>query len=988
MLPAQDFATLSGSVADPQGIPVPDASVTLTAIRDGVTRQAVTDAAGMFVIDSLAPGDYRLAVSKPGYSRLAFESLHTGIRDRRIFNLELTPERTAASVVVKLAASGVSADISSGAATDGEYARNLPLGARDVASLVSLAPGAVTTFPQAPFNVNGQRATANYYTLDGLSAAEEHPPLETIEEARVQTAALAPEFGRAPGAQVAVSSRTGGSALHGALYGYLANDRTSANDWFANQQGLSRAKTRGSNFGGLFGGPLRKNRTFLLASYDVWRLTQPETTLMSVPDMETRQAAPASLRPFLNAFPQPNGPALDNGTARFSATVPQTYHRTFAGLRLDHTLGSGMNVFLRYSHTPSVAESRGTGALAPNVIRTSDFKTHSATLGFAGAIDPETFNDFRLNVSTTSVASRNVMDAFGGAAPLPDYAVFPPEINNTYGAFRLRVLGLGAYAFGEALSNRYRQQHIADAISRTVGAHQWRFGADLRRSTPTYHPKAYDQTVTFRSLSGEKDALLSGTAVAAVVASHTPSVYPSLVNFSFYGQDTFRASERTTLLVGLRWEVNPALGTRSGPRPLAFSDSTVCGVTASQAMYRTAWLDLAPRLGVAHQIDTTPGREMIFRFGAGIFYDSSYGLSADPFAGAPYSNVRSLTEPAFPLAAADSYYPPLPAERPFGLVSTAESALRAPLIYQWSATLERMFGPHQSLSLGYIGSKGERLIRIENDRSFDDTGVYDILRYAANDANSNFNGIQLQWRHSMARRLQFQLSYMASHSIDTASRDLAFDAGFASLYGEDDERHDSDFDVRQSLNLSASVGLPAPNVPVLRNILGGWWTDWVVTARSALPFTVYGVSTLSSDGEEDLDSDDLQGLYARVRPNYLGSALWLFDRNTPGGRRLNQEAFELTDDYSQGSLPRNAIRGLGISQVNLSLRREIVIGERWRFHVMAQAFNLLNHPNFANPSADGTANLSSPDFGAITGTLSQPGTGGPRSLRWGLRLQF
>ena len=139
--------------------------------------------------------------------------------------------------------------------------------------------------------------------------------LDALEEIRVQTSTFAPEFGRSPGAQISLTSRSGANQFHGSLYEYLRNEKLNANDWFANSTGLSRSKMRNNNFGGTFSGPLRNNRTYFFGSYEGVRSLQPQTALTNVPDLSIRETVAPELQPYLNAFPIPNGRQLDDNVA-------------------------------------------------------------------------------------------------------------------------------------------------------------------------------------------------------------------------------------------------------------------------------------------------------------------------------------------------------------------------------------------------------------------------------------------------------------------------------------------------------------------------------------------------------------------------------------------------------------------------------------------------------------------------------------------------
>jgi hypothetical protein len=606
-----------------------------------------------------------------------------------------------------------------------------------------------------------------------------------------------------------------------------------------------------------------------------------------------------------------------------------------------------------------------------------------------------TTNDLRLNYSRSQSQSTSVMDDFGGAVPLKTSQMFPAGLNAANGQFSLTVAGLSGYSYGTASKSRQEQLNFVDSLTKTAGNHYYKLGADYRRVTPTNFRQPYGVNVMFNGLAGSSGAMTSGTATSATVTSNEPAVYPMYINFSLYAQDSYRATERTSFIYGLRWDVNPAPGVRKGPRPYALaSDMAICGVTQSEGLYSTRWFDVAPRLGLAYQMDPTPGREMVFRIGVGAFYDMGYGMTSGAFNGAPYSSVSNLTLVAFPLSATNMKAPALPPTRPFGQLSAADVSLKSPVVYQWNATVERGFGRGQMLSAGYVGTSGHRLLRTESTPSF--SGAYDMLMQTTNGATSSYHGLQVQFRRRMSRSWQTQFSYTLGHSIDTASNDMGGMAGFATLL--EGNQGDSDYDIRQNLNFSGSWRLPAPRTVILRTLLGDWHADWVATARTGLPFDVQGISAKTSEtaSSSSSSSSTRRGVFAQIRPDYTGEPVWIVDRGVPGGRRLNPDAFEIPDDYSQGNLGRNAIRGFPAYQVDLSIRRQIVLAESRRLQIAAQAYNVLNHPNFSNPMGMGSANMSSTNFGVATRMLNQGmggggsvyGSGGPRSVELTLRLEF
>ncbi len=1019
-LQAQDTASLSVTITDPSSAVVPGARVVIVDSRRGTVRQGTTSAVGIAHFDALSPSDYAVEASMAGFDTLRVTRVTLAIRDRQLLRLEFKVKAAAAtSVTVTEEAEGLTTDSARAISLDQQYIQNLPVNGRNAESLILMAPGVTSASGGrggGGFNANGLRANANYYTLDGVSlnssvgggaagggpgpggaspasfgsgTSTEMISIDAMQEMRVQTSAFAPEFGRSPGAQVSMTSRGGTNQFHGSLFYYWRNDRLNANDWFANSTGLPRGELRQNRPGGTFGGPLVRNKTFFFVSYEGVRLQTPATLLANVPSNATRQAASRTLRPYLNAFPIANGPVLDDGAAQFRSLVSNPSSSDSASLRIDHGLTKKIALFGRYSLTPSDSQSRGSDIISPNVVTRRDGRSHTATSGMTYTLSPTLLNDLRVNYSQSDSRGTSTMDTFGGAVPLTDALVFPAGITSATGEFSLNIPGVAGYSYFSRSRTAQKQVNVVNSLSKTTPEHSLKWGVDYRRIMPTNYHAPYSSSAVFSGLTGDDGALLTGIATNAQVSNNTPAVYPVYLNLSTYAQDTWRATERTTLTYGLRWDINPAPSTRKGEKPFALAESEVAGVTQNEPLYETRWLDLAPRVGLAYQIDTTQGREMMFRAGFGLFYDLGYGVTAGAFNGAPYSSVRTISSATFPLTAADAAPPTLPPTRPYGQVTSAENTLKSPVVFQWNSTVERSFGRGQLLSVGYVGTSGRRLMRTETRPSF--SQAYDLLRTATNGSTSDYHGLQVQFRRRLSARLQTQVSYTYAHSLDSSSNDAGFGGGFATLFGAG-QRGSSDYDIRHNLNFSGTYLLPLPQRGWLGAVVGGWYSDWVATWRTGLPFDVQGISTSTS-----ATTTTPRGLFAQVRPDYNGKPVWIEDPNAPGGHRLNAAAFTSPSGYEQGNLGRNALRGFGTSQLDLALRRQVAMGDRWRLNLSAQAYNVANHPNFANPSPLEGSNMSSPNFGIVTRMLNQGSgagvnslyrSGGPRSLELSLRLQF
>lgn len=1038
---AQDFASLTITVTDSTDAMVPDASVTLINSQRGTIYHQQTPTGGYVIFDSLTPGDYSVQIEKTGFQQYQIRSLPLGVRDRKTLVVELKVAAAQSTTVdVKDKVDLISNDAAQGVPLSQNYLQDLPINGRNAESLVLMAPGvssAAGGIGDGGINANGLRSNTNYYTLDGVSmntsvgggggpgggggrggpggggpgglpgagGSTELINIDAMQEMNVQTASIAPEFGRSPGAQIAMTSRGGTSDFHGSLYYYFRNQRLDANDWFANSLGLGRARERENRPGGTFGGPLIKGKTFFFAQFDQLHLSAPFTIISDVPSLTTRQSTSAPLQPFLKAFPIPNGVALINGAQQYQTVVSNPASSESASLRLDQIINAKTTLFVRYSLAPSSSNRRGSEIASPNIVSYQSSHSDLFTAGLGKIFANGMVNDLRVNYSRSTSSSVSIMDNFGGAIPLTDGLVFPKGVTSVTGSFNLNMLGVAGYSYGGRSANEQQQFNVVDSVTKLVGNHHEKAGVDIRRILVTTDRVPYSENVSFNGIAGSSYALTSGSALNAQVTSSLPAVYPTYLNFSLYGQDTWRLTERTTVTYGLRWDVNPAPTARQGQKPFALSNDPIAGVTQNNPIYPTRWWDIAPRLGLAYEMNTTPGYETMFRSGFGVFYDLGYGTTAGAFSGAPYQSVTTISQAQFPLLPIYLAAPLLPPTRPYGQITTAAIGLTTPLIYQWNATIEQHFGSGSVLSLGYAATRGTNLMRVQTSPEYSD--AFDVVSQATNGATSAYNGLQAQFRKRLSDRLQMQLSYTWSHSIDTASNDAGGGGGFATLF-TGGQKGSSDYDIRQNLSVSGSYRLPAP-AGLLAAPLRHWYLDFVETARTGLPFDLQTISsnasgavsingtTVTTTTATNGDVNSTIGLFAQVRPNYNGNPVWIPNPNVPGGQELNLAAFNIVTGFAQGNLGRNVLRGFGAQQLDLSLRRAFPITERIVLSLSAQAYNVFNHPNFANPSPLVGANLASPNFGVVTEMLNQSfggavnslfRSGGPRSIELAVRLRF
>jgi len=396
--------------------------------------------------------------------------------------------------------------------------------------------------------------------------------------------------------------------------------------------------------------------------------------------------------------------------------------------------------------------------------------------------------------------------------------------------------------------------------------------------------------------------------------------------------------------------------------------------------------DFAPRLGLALQ----PLSNLVLRAGAGIFYDLGYGAVADAMSSFPYRQTTTVFNTPFPLSSAAAAPPPFKTTPPVSVLAVVDPNHVLPRTYEWNAAVERTLGKADAITVTYLGAAGRKLTRKNyyNAPNPNFPGEFDLT---TNGADSSYQSLQAQFRRRFTRGLQTLLSYTWAHSIDNVSSDvnpLYYTTNQAPL---DHERGSSDYDIRHTFSGAVSYNIPEPAGGIWKSIPGNWSTDSIVYARTAPPVNVVS-------GQIQF-AGILTGLNNPTRPDLLpGVPVWIANPNVAGGRQINPAAFTTPTGPVQGNLGRNALRGFGAAQVDLTLRRQFRLRERLSLQARADVFNLFNHPNFGSPVNYLTSPLfgqSTQMLGASLGTGGQNGglnplyqIGGPRSAQLALKLIF
>lgn len=1016
-------ASVAGRVTDRSKGAIADATVAAVSAGTNVRRETRTSGSGDYHLPNLAPGPYRIEIEKPGFKKLIKPDVFLHVQDALEIDFEMSLGEISETVTVEGGAPLVNTESGTvSTVIDRTFVENLPLNGRSVQTLIALTPGVVVTptvfDDQGQFSVNGQRADANYFTVDGVSAnfgvtgyiamvqsasgalpalsasggTNSLVSVDAMQEFRIQTSSFAPEFGRMPGGQISIATRSGTNAFHGTLFEYFRDSALDARDWFVNLNRLPKPEARLHEFGGVLGGPIATDRTFFFASYEGLRLHQPSSQQTVVPDAASRQQAPATMRPYLNAYPVANGPALGPGLAQFNASYSNPSKLDAWSIRLDHAVNSKLHLFARYNYSPSHLDQRSPALSSGPVLsltQSLSSSVHTFTLGLTHVITPAIANEARVNYSNQRVGTVFFVDDFGGAVPLPDSLLFPAGFSSTDSSFGFFIPGVGQYNQGKSGTNEQRQVNLVDNLSVTTGRHQVKFGVDYRWLAPFVSPYSYRQYAQFSGIGATPGGALSGKAALAASFAYQGNALLSH-NLSFYGQDTWKVTPRLTVTYGLRWDINPALEGKNA----ANDPFTVRGLEDPAKMilaprgtplYDTTYGNVAPRLGLAYQLGGRPNWSAVLRAGFGVFYDLGQGSLGGVSSYFPYIATKILPLAPFPLSSADAAPPAITVDPPVSTMLVADPNLKLPRSYQWNLAWEQSLGGSQSLSVTYLGALGRDLLRTTN--LFNPNPSLQFVSVTDNSATSDYHALQVKLQRRLTHGLQGLASYTFAHSIDSASND-AFAHYDRTPGAAEVDRGDSDFDIRHAFTAGVTYQVPSPGSRgVVRSLLSDWSVDGFVFARSAVPVNVFGPVSFAA------------GTALRYRPNVnAGVPLELFGTQYPGGKIFNRPAFSAAPTGQQGDFGRNVLRGFGAWQVDLAAQRRFRVTEKVGLVFRSEFFNILNHPNFGSPSGD----LSSPMFGRSTQTLANSlgsggasggfnplyQIGGPRSIQLVARLQF
>jgi Carboxypeptidase regulatory-like domain len=1021
---AQSTATLSGTLTDPSGAVVPSARVTIHSLATGADRVIDTDSAGIYIVPSLQPGDYSVRAIAEGFSAYTVQKVTLDVDQKVTVDMHLALVSSGETVQVESTASQIeSQTMTVGQVIDRQTVQEIPLNGRHFLDLTVLTPGGVVA-PTAgsltgasrglganSFITAGNREDSVNFQINGINLNDMsqnqitfQPSINTTSEFKINNSTFSAEYGRSSGSIVNVSTRSGTNQFHGEVFDYFRNEALDARNYFNRSTspatGLplagvlgAKAPLKRNNFGASVGGPIWRNHTFFFASYEGLRQHQGILQNSPVLSLAERAAVANAGMPAANALlaaiPLPNsgnnyvaftpGPvSIDQYTGdvlhQFSAndqlhgfyafqkdvrTEPNLQGDTVPGFG-DHRNSHRQVLTLNETHvfSPSLVNEGRVGFNRIGIVFTPNTLDNPASFGIGDGLNAN------VGLPQTTLSDRGLV--FGGPSGFPQG--------------RTDTLGV-----------------VSDAATWLKGKHTVKFGGEFRRflgATFSGDPG----TLTYSNLTQFEQDQASSFSIQPTTVSDR--IYVSAA--AGFIQDNFKLTPKLTLEYGARFEWNgtPVEGANRfavfNPSALTLTQVGTNGL--GRAPYSQNY-NFEPRLGFAYDLFGT-GKSVV-RGGYAIMADQPVsgvinGLTANP----PFSSTVSFN--------GSTATPTIPVASLFTSAAAAGLALgnvnpnfKAAYMETYNVNVQQALPFAMVASVGYYGSVGRHLRIATNENQ--PTGAAQVRPYLAlasaspvdpgksinsniTEANSigvsSYNALWATLTKNMSHGLQFNGTYQWAKSLDINS--LGSQGG---LNLEDSNNPSlnyglSDFDVRHHF-----AGTAIYSLPFKRNrLVSGYQLSSIIQYQTGNPINITS------------NSSTFNGLTGRaiVRPNQLApivtqkiqqagatnvsfiqsTQICNLNNVTPGCVfqvvGTGPSAASTTTYTGLGDMHRNSVTGPGFADVDLSAEKETRVLEGLSFKLRVDAFDILNHPNFGQPSG----NVQSSTFGQITSTRFATSDGG------------
>ncbi|QNI30241.1 carboxypeptidase regulatory-like domain-containing protein [Alloacidobacterium dinghuense] len=1093
---------IAGTVTDPSGANVANASVYVKSLDTGQAQTVATNGAGTYRVSLLKPGKYSLTVTAPGFETA---SVNVDVSAGIVVPADIKLTIGSGTQTIEVSETEPllhtdSADISTTFTM--QQVQSLPNPGNDLTFVAQTAPGVVmntttpsngTSFGYGNFSVFGLPATSNTFTVNG--GYENDPFLNLnnsgatnlllgnndVAQVSVVNNPYSAQYGGLAGSQVNEITRSGTNSFHGNA-NYWWNGRImNANDYFRNQTKDITPRTfdNVNQWAAGVGGPIIKDRLFFFVNTEGLRVVIPVTGTAGAPSQAFENAvlSPTPICPMPTdpkaPVPACANPNLPNGNLAYngnSAQVPY-YQQLFS-------VWNGAKNYA--SAVPSAGD--------PNAVvfpySVTNF-THewllTARVDYRLSDKDTLFGHFEADHGLQATYTDPLNPIFNADSIQPQYQgqlnethIFSPKIANQfvfadiyYSAIftnqnlkqaNALVPGTMIFLSGSAFNSlggddlvwpqgrNVNGYQLIDDLSINHGKHTVKFGWSIRRDNVTdYSPQVYTSP---EQLFVEPDFAAGNTSLYFQQFPTRLTQPVSLYNMGWYAQDEWKIKPNLQLTFALRMEHNSnpvchtsCFATLNGPFESLSTDTS----TPYNSMIKTgqyaAFPDFAkigwqPRFGFTWS-PAGPDTKTVVRGGFGMFSDVFPATIADSILnnsptnngftlyGPGFGGSNILTDPsqagsAAQTAAASNVaflgaYPnggsfkSLSASVPgFAAPSftTPLSKIYYPTYEEWSLGIDRQLDKATALTVMYVGDRGyHEPVQNNGVNSFQAAGPtviagypqapannsYSTVTEVGNGASSNYNGLIA----SVVRRskmLTLQANYTYSHAMDEISNGgiLGFSAGKSLIYPINPfnlryNYGNSDYDSRHNITAGYVFTMPYYRGP--RALTDGWELSGTVFHHTGFPFTVADGNMLLGNGGVNIGGTS-QFPAAQINGIQSCGGSHVFNNATGGGNAcaITQASGNYTNPTGFGQQGRNQVFGPAYTDTDLAVVKGFAVPhwESAKLKVGAQFFNLFNHPNFANPTAD----IANTTFnGLITSTVNTPtsilgsGLGGDASPR-------
>jgi hypothetical protein len=950
-------ATILGVAKDSSGAVLPNATITITNVDTDLKRTVSTGDDGTYRVPELPVGHYEVRGEHAGFKTETQRGITLAVTDQAVINFTFEVGSSQQEVTVSAEVSVVNTqDATLGGLVTETAIKDLPLNGRNYVDLTLLQPG-VTKDKNignsvtgggggfgTTFSVNGAPDRSNNFTLDGAVLQNQfarNPSseggttlgVEGIKEYRVITTNFQAEYGVTMGSQTVMVSAGGTNQFHGDVFYFIRNAALDAKNFF-DLPNSPTPQFQKNNFGGTFGGPIKKDKTFFFVVYEGLRQNQGVTNRINVPSPGCRVAAGATItqgidyatqcpeltspsvtmdagiQPFVGLYPMPNLPAP--GTCASAADLPcqppqygyastSTANESFGQIRLDHNFSTADSFFARFTIDDDGLDN-APSQNAPYFRSGTNQRNQYITLSENHIFSPQLLNTARFSFSRTKFSS------VGNLQGLP---ANPPIIPG----LPVGEIQVGGYdQLGPAEPLTYGTQNIyalSDDMNFTRGKHSFKFGTLLMRWNEG--TQGANSQNGFLSFPGP-DQLFASTPSLVEFMPLTANenrdyIYNTL---GFYAQDDWRMSSRVTWNLGLRYEFMTTPWEKNGRSSRLLNDLTDA-FTVGPTIENNTKRDFSPRVGVAWDVFGN-GRTAV-RAGFGIYYDiGNIGttLKQDSIGNPPFAGLTDI----FSAGVAHVDVPLTSA-----ILNTQSNITpqfvdyhsKSPYMIQYNLSIQQQLPWGVGLGLAYVGNRGVHLFTIRDSNPiiptstgpcgdpasrcvngavpFWDTGSpnYHPINpnmpstiNVATAADSDYNGLQVVVNKRVSRGLEFQVAYTYSKVMDDTQgqanvADCFTSFGLQGTYPLDQhvDRGPACFD--STNNLEASVVYHFPTIGsgngFVSKAANGWWISSIVSKQSGYPVTPLVFVNRSNSGVLQGQSDEVVPNTPALIARYFNSSV-------------------------------------------------------------------------------------------------------------------